>query len=165
MVEETTPSKDKGTTLWVPREFKEKIKQLSKRYSKPQWKLLLEALSMYEAQLRKPKMKEDFPIVDKIVWYMQKVSMSIGMLKANPTDENLQKTLNTIMQIKLRLGVDTGILERAVNDFVTLNKRQYKNGGIRHDHIDEATMEVNMALKSLLMEMMYKYILKEELKE
>jgi hypothetical protein len=155
-------AKVKGTTIWVPREFKTRVIELSKRYKKPQWKLLLEALSLYEAQLRKPKVKEDLPIVDKIVWYMQKLGMSIGILKANPTDENMQKTLNTITQVRDRLGIDTGVLERAVNDYVTINKKTFKNGSVKHDQIDEATMELNMALKSVLMEIMYKHILKEE---
>lgn len=155
-------AKVKGTTIWVPMEFKTRVIELSKRYKKPQWKLLLEALSLYEAQLRKPKVKEDLPIVDKVVWYMQKLGMSIGILKANPTDENMQKTLNTIAQVRDRLGIDTGVLERAVNDYVTINKRNFKNGGMRHDQIDEATMELNMALKSVFMEIMYKHILKEE---
>jgi hypothetical protein len=154
--------KVKGTTIWVPREFKTRVIELSKRYKKPQWKLLLEALSLYEAQLRKPKVKEDLPIVDKVVWYMQKLGMSIGILKANPTDENMQKTLNTITQVRDRLGIDTGVLERAVNDYVTINKKTFKNGSVKHDQIDEATMELNMALKSVLMEIMYKHILKEE---
>jgi hypothetical protein len=155
-------AKVKGTTIWVPMEFKSKVIELSKRYKKPQWKLLLEALSLYEAQLRKPKVKEDLPIVDKVVWYMQKLGMSIGILKANPTDENMQKTLNTITQIRDRLNIDTGVLERAVNDYVTINKRNFKNGSVKHDQTDEATMELNMALKSVLMEIMYKHILKEE---
>jgi len=155
-------AKVKGTTIWVPMEFKSKVIELSKRYKKPQWKLLLEALSLYEAQLRKPKVKEDLPIVDKVVWYMQKLGMSIGILKANPTDENMQKTLNTITQVRDRLGIDTGVLERAVNDYVTINKKTFKNGSVKHDQIDEATMELNMALKSVLMEIMYKHILKEE---
>jgi hypothetical protein len=155
-------AKVKGTTIWVPMEFKTRVIELSKRYKKPQWKLLLEALSLYEAQLRKPKVKEDLPIVDKVVWYMQKLGMSVGILKANPTDENMQKTLNTIAQVRDRLGIDTGVLERAVNDYVTINKRNFKNGSVKHDQIDEATMELNMALKSVLMEMMYKHILKEE---
>jgi hypothetical protein len=154
--------KVKGTTIWVPMEFKTRVIELSKRYKKPQWKLLLEALSLYEAQLRKPKVKEDLPIVDKVVWYMQKLGMSIGILKANPTDENMQKTLNTIAQVRDRLNIDTGVLERAVNDYVTINKRNFKNGSVKHDQIDEATMELNMALKSVLMEIMYKHILKEE---
>jgi replicative DNA helicase len=85
--------------------------------------------------------------------------MSIGELKALPTEENLQRTMKTIQQIKERLGVDTALLERAVNDYYRLlkgNKRE------REDEV-EARMEVNMALKSVLIEIVYKWILKEEL--
>ncbi len=151
--------REKGTTIWVPVEFKERVKQLAQKQGKAEWKILLDALALYETSLRKPRVKEELPIVDKVVWYVQKLAMSIGEFKANPTDENLQKTLKTIQQIKERLGVDTSILERAVNDYHRLLKGNRKE---REDEV-EARMEVNMALKSVLIEIVFRWILKEEL--
>jgi hypothetical protein len=152
----------KETTIYVPVEFKRKIKELSERTGKAQWRILLDALALYESTLRKPKMKEELPVVDKVVWYMQKLSMSIGALKENPSEANLEKTMKTIQQVKERLGVDTSLLERAVVDYVKLTSNTPQDPIEKHRVLDEATMEVNMALKSVLLEIVYRWILKEE---
>jgi hypothetical protein len=159
MAPEVTPQgRGKGTTIWVPIEFKEKVKALAEKQGKAEWKVLLDAVALYETSLRKPRAKEELPIVDKVIWYIQKLCMSVGELKANPTDENLNRTLKTIQQIKERLQVDTSLLERAVNDY----HRLLKGGGRGREDEVEARMEVNMALKSVLIEIVYKWILKEE---
>jgi hypothetical protein len=158
MSKEEIQRKAKGSSIWVPTEFKSRLVSLSKRYSIPQWKILLQALSLYETQIRKARTKEELPKVEKVIWYIQKLCMSIGSLKALPSQENVERTKATINQIKERLQVDTGILERAVNDFVSIAKLNNKE----HEKIDEATMELNMALKSVLIEIVYKHILKEE---
>jgi hypothetical protein len=152
----------KETTIYVPVEFKQKIKELSERTGKAQWRLLLDALTLYESQLRQPKIKEELPVVDKVVWYMQKLAMSIGALKENPSEENLNKTVKTIQQVRDRLGVDTGILERAVTDYVRLSGSAPQDPASRHRFLDEAAMEINMALKSVLLEIVYTHVLKEE---
>lgn len=152
----------KETTIYVPQEFKQKLKQLSERTGKVQWRVLLDALTLYESTLRRPKTKEELPIVDKIVWYIQKVSMSIGALKENPSEANLEKTMKTISQIRERLNVDTALLERAVVDYVRLVSNAPQDPIEKHRVLDEAVMEVNMALKSVLLEIVYTHILKEE---
>jgi hypothetical protein len=119
----------------------------------------LDALSLYETSLRKPKSKEELPVVDKTLWYIQKLSMSVGEFKASPTEENLQKTMRTVSQVKERLGVDTSLLERALVDYA----RMLKGGSREREEEAEARMEVNMALKSVLVEITYKWILREEL--
>jgi len=152
----------KETTIYVPAEFKQKIKELSARAGKAQWRLLLDALALYESTLRKPRVKEELPVVDKVVWYMQKLAMSIGALKEKPSEENLARTLNTIRQVKERLLVDTSLLERAVVDYVRLVSNPPSDPIERHRLEDEAKTEINMALKSVLLEMVYTHILKEE---
>jgi len=151
--------KGKGGTIWVPVEFKERVKALARKQGKAEWKVLLDAIALYETSLRKPRAKEELPVVDKVVWYVQKLAMSIGELKANPTEENLQRTTRTIQQIRERLGVDTALLERALTDYVRLLRGNRKE---REDEV-EARMEVNMALKSVLIEIVFRWILKEEL--
>jgi hypothetical protein len=73
-----------------------------------------------------------------------------------------RRLLKTTQQIRDRLGVDTSLLERAITEYV---RAMSVNGGDpvdRHELVDEVTLEVNMALKSVLIEIMYKHILKEE---
>jgi len=110
--------KSVSSTIYAPKELKERIRGLSEKLGRPQWKILLEALSFYETLVRKPKAKEELPTVDKVVWYIEKLCMSIGALKENPSDANLQKTLKTVSQVRERLGVDTSILEKAASDYV-----------------------------------------------
>ena len=152
----------KSTSIWVPVDLKDRIKKLSERYGKPQWKILLDALSLYETQLRKPRAKEELPVIDKITWYIEKLCMSIGALKENPSEDNLAKTSKTIAQIRERLGVDTSLLERAVGDYVKLVNKKTNDAIEKHRDLDEATMELNMALKTTLIEIIYRYVLKED---
>jgi len=151
-------------TVRVPAELDNRIVALAEKMRWAKWKVVLEAIAMYETFLRKPKAKEELPIIDKTLWYIEKICMSIGALKENPTNENLEKTKKTIQQIKDRLKVDTALLERAVEDyFNTVNTARKTNPVESHETIDEATIEVNMALKSILIEIIYRYILKEEI--
>jgi len=161
MVWEPQPKKAKGTTIYVPAELKERIRALSEKTGKVQWKVLLDALAFYETTVRQPRAKEELPVVDKVVWYMQKLSMSIGALKENPSDENISKTVKTMIQVRDRLGVDTSLLERAVVDYARLVRNAPEDPAERHRQVDEAIMEVNMALKSVLLEIVYKHFFKE----
>jgi len=162
---ETKATKSKGTTIYVPYELKERIDSLAKRYNKDRWKIVLEALSLYETSIRRARVKEELPVVDKVIWYIEKLAMSIGILKAVPTKENLQRTMKTIQQVRERLEVNTTILEKAVEDYVNAMSVQIDDPSRRHDVIDEATIELNMSLKSVLIEIIYKWVLKEETKE
>jgi hypothetical protein len=157
-----TPARSRWTTVRVPAELRDRLRYLSDRYGKPQWKVLLEALALYETSLRTPRSKEELPVVDKVIWYMQKLAMSVGVLKENPSDANLQKTQRTVQQIRERLGVDTGLLERAIRDYVAAARTEYGDPWDRHSTMDEVTMELNMALKSVLIEVVYRHVLKEE---
>jgi hypothetical protein len=149
----------KGATIWVPLEFKQRVRQLAQKQGKAEWRVLLDALSLYETSLRRPKVKEELPVVDKVLWYIEKLCMSVGEFKASPTEENLQKTMRTVSQVRERLGVDTSLLERALTDYARMLKGNKGEG----EEEAEARMEVNMALKSVLVEITYKWILREEL--
>ena len=150
-------------TVRVPAELDEKLKALSERTKWAKWKVILEAIAMYESFLRKPRAKGELPVVDKIVWYVEKLCMSVGALKERPVEENLRKTTKTVAQIRERLKVDTSLLEKAVVDYYdAANSPLEKGPDERHAVLDEATVELNMALKSVLLEIAYNYILKEE---
>jgi len=151
----------KRSSVSLPREIFDKLDSLSKRTRKSKQNIILEALSLYETQIRRPRIKEEFPVADKIIWYMMKLSMSIGALKENPTEINFNKTMKTISQIRDRLKVNTSIIEKAVQDFYISMRTLPEDPSLRHDVIDEATMEINMALKSVLIEIFFNYIYKE----
>ncbi|MFP3265240.1 MAG: hypothetical protein RXO54_05335 [Acidilobus sp.] len=152
----------KWTTIYAPQEFKDRVKALSEKTGKAQWKVLLDALALYETQIRKPRTKGDLPVVDKVIWYTMKLAMSVGALKERPDEETLNRTLKTVQQVKGRLGVNTALLEKAIKDYVSLANASAKNDEESHAALDEATMELNMALKSALVDIFFKHLLTEE---
>jgi len=152
----------KWTSIYVPQEFKDRVKALSEKTGKAQWKVLLDALALYETQLRKPRAKGDLPVVDKVIWYVEKLAMSVGALKERPDEEALNRTLKTVQQVKDRLGINTALLEKAVKDYVSIANASAGNDEESHAALDEATMELNMALKTVLIDIVFKHLLKEE---
>jgi len=153
-------------TVRVPAELDNRIAVLAGKMRWAKWRIILESIEMYETFLRKPRKKEELPIVDKVVWYIEKLAMSIGAFKENTTSENLEKTKKTIQQIRERLKVDTSLLERAVEDYFSIiNMKRNIDEYEKHLTRDEATIELNMALKSVLIEIIYRYILKESIAE
>jgi len=159
VVEEKPKSqeKGKGSTVWVPKEFKARLVALSEKLKKPQWKVLLDALAFYETSLRKPKVKAELPVVDKVIWYIQKLCLSVGRFKENPCDENLARTLKTVGQVSERLGVDCSLLSRALEDYLAV----FKSGVRDHERLDEVDLELNMSLKSALLEILYRHVFLE----
>jgi len=149
--------KSKGSTVWVPREFKDRLVALSEKLKKCQWKVLLDALAFYETSLRKPKVKAELPVLDKIIWYVQKLCLSVGRFKERPCDENLARTLKTVSQVSERLGVDCSLLARALEEYLAF----FKSGLSNHEKMDEVDLELNMALKSVLLEIFYRHIFQE----
>ena len=81
-------SKVKWTTIKVPKEIRDKIREISESEGRAYWRVLTEAISFYVTQKKKPRVKEDLPALDKCSWYIAKVSMSVGALKENPNESN-----------------------------------------------------------------------------
>lgn len=145
-------SERKFKTLSIPQDLHERITEISKKLKVSKWRVIEQAISLLYTYIKKPYKKAEIPILDKVSWYIAKVGMSVGALKENPTKENYEKTKTTLNQVFERLLVDTETIERAVDNFI-----KTKN--------TEAKMEVNMALKMLILDIIYKHIYKEKQKE
>ena len=131
--------KIKWSTIKVPKEFLEKLREVSENEGRAYWRVLTEALSFYVTQKKKPKKKTELPILDKCSWYIAKVSMSVGALKENPTEKNLNYLRRTLEQIEERLGIDTSLLWKIANDYAKEQSTHNK-------------MELNMTLKMLIVD-------------
>jgi hypothetical protein len=140
--------------IYVPPEFKVRLDILSKRYGKAKWKMLLDALSLYETSLRKPKAKQKLPNLEKGIWYVMKLCMSVGAFKAKPDDASLQQTMKTVTQIKERLKIDTSLLEKVLQDYLAYAKANKLSG--------DMFMELNETLKLVVTDIVYNFVLKEE---
>lgn len=138
------PSKPSYTTILVPVELRDKVKELALRENKSQWKILEEAIGLYYTQKKRPKIKEALPIHDKVIWYIIKVSMSVGAFKENPTAENLSKLEKTVNQIAQRLKWvpynTASLLLKTAKIYLDSDDQSRK----------KASGEVNMALKMMV---------------
>jgi len=151
----------KWARITVPHELYLRIKERAEYRKVALWKVILDALSFYESITRKAGGIQELPNIDKAVWYMEKLAMSVGVLKASPTEENLRKTLRTLTQLRDRLGINVDTLERAVNDYFVVVGGLPDDPVERHERLDEVVLEVNMALKSVLFEILYRLVVKE----
>jgi len=131
--------KHEWTTIKVPRELRDKLREVSEREDKAYWKVVIEALSFYVAQKRKATLKEQLPKLDKASWYIAKCAMSVGALKENPSEANLQYLKRTLAQIEERLGVDTKLLARVAEEYARLKSVK-------------ARVELNGTLKMLIVD-------------
>ena len=146
--------KSRGAQIYVPNEFKVRLDLLSRRYGKTKWKILLDALSLYETSLRRAKAKQELPHLEKGIWYVMKLCMSVGAFKAKPDDSSLQQTMKTINQVRERLKIDTSLLEKALQDYLAHAKANKLSS--------DAIMELNETLKLTVTDIVYNYMLKEE---
>jgi len=136
------------TTIKVPTELREFIRLLALRENKAEWQVLTNAVSFYYAQTKKPRIKEDASILDKVSWYITKIGSSVGEFKANPTPENFEKLKKTAAQIQERLGVDTSLLVRVAEAYM-----RYRD--------EDSRMELNAALKMLILDIIYRKLVEE----
>jgi len=141
--------KIRWTTIKVPVELRDKINELAQRLDKPAWKVIMNAISFFDEQLRNPRLKETLPMVDKVSWYIAKIGMSVGEFKANPTNDNLERLKKTAQQIQERLGVDVGLLIRVAEAYM-------------RDPNPDNRMELNATLKMLILDIIYKKLVREE---
>jgi hypothetical protein len=111
----------------VPAYFKEKLKQLSEREKRAIWQILYDAFSYYESQKRRPKIKEELPMLDKVSWYIAKVSMATCWYLATLSDTNYELTVKTISEAGARLGVDMSELLNVLSTFKNIKQKTSKH--------------------------------------
>jgi len=143
-----TQKQIRWTTIKVPVELREKVKDLAKKEGKVAWQIIQDSIAFYYAQKQKPKVKEDASLIDKISWYIAKISMSVGEFKASPTPENLERLRKSADQIQERLGVDTSLLIRNAEAYM-------------RDPDTDNRMELNASLKMLILDIIMNKLVKE----
>jgi len=77
-----------------------------------------------------PVFRDETPIpeeVDRVSWYITKVSASWGSLRENPSSENLSRFVKTVNQIAQRLGIPAGDLVAAAEYFYKVRSEKAKS--------------------------------------
>jgi len=111
----------------VPNTLKEKLKQMSEREKRAIWQIIYDAFTYYESQKRKPRIKEDLPMLDKISWYIAKISMAVSWYLATLSDINYLLTVKTITDTGARLGVDMSELLSVLETFKNIKQKTPKH--------------------------------------
>jgi len=147
---ETQPkSARRWTTVRIPTELRDYIRNLAMRENKTEWQIIMDSVSFYYAQKQKPRVKEEASILDKVSWYITKLATSVGAFKENPSEENLLRLKKTAEQVKERLGVDTSLLVRVAEAFMN-----YRD--------EDSRMELNAALKMVILEIILNKLAREQ---
>jgi len=136
------------TTIQVPVELRDMIKNLALRENKTEWQIIMDSVSFYYAQKQKPRVKEEASILDKVSWYITKLATSVGAFKENPSEQNLEKLKKTAQQVQERLGVDTSLLVRVAEAYMN-----YRD--------EDSKMELNAALKMIILEIILQKLARE----
>ena len=90
----------------IPKEIHDEIKNQAQREKTAIWKILTRAWSYWRTTNRNHHVKHSD--LDKIAWYIYKLSSSVGELRGFPKPGNLKQLEKTCQQIQKRLGVNTG---------------------------------------------------------
>lgn len=145
----------KMTTIIVPKELRDTIKALADSENKSQWRIVQEAISFKYTEKKNPTIKTNLSHADKISWYLCKVLMSIGELKASPTKENLNRLEKTLIQVADRLKLphnNVNLLLRIARDYVSSDENIRK----------QIRSEINSVAKMVAIDIMGSDIQTEE---
>lgn len=144
---ESMSEQTRWTSIRVPVELRDLIRDVSEKEGKAYWRVLVEAMSFYVTLKRKPYKKGELDVLEKASWYIAKALMSIGIFKENPTEENYRRLERTLNQIKERLGVNVDYILRVARTYLMVQDR-------------EGRIELNMSAKILVFDIIYNKILK-----
>ena len=92
-------------SIKVPAEIHAHVRELRERLQKPAWQVIAEALSFYDAMLRKSGHFSRASEMDKIAYYIVKLASSAAYFKKEPTKENMERFLQVAEQLEKRLGI------------------------------------------------------------
>jgi hypothetical protein len=152
------------SSVYVPDELKQRIEFYSKVHGKPMWRVVMDAMTFYEmfykGKLEDKTGETKFPELAKAVWYIIKLSMAVGALKADTSPQRAEMLQRAIKQVRERLGVDTSMLERAVYDYIQtkLNSDGEKtNPDLQRD----VEIELTNALKLVVLDILYNTLTKQ----
>jgi len=121
-------------TVWksidVPEVLHSKIKELALRERRAMWQIIFDAILYYESQKRKPKIKQELPLLEKVSWYIAKASMAVCWYLATLRDENFDLTMKTLSDIGSRLGVDVSELQSVLTTYKNIKKKTSKHRAV-----------------------------------
>ena len=137
----------KWTTIRVPKELADLLKKMSEEKGMAYWKVIMNAISWYNAVAKDTRRRDEIPLLDKISWYIVKLSYSVSKFKDEPSENNLNWLTKMVGQIYERLKVDVSYILRTAKAYMESRSK-------------DDLIELNMAWKMAITDIIYYGFLK-----
>jgi len=119
-------SRSRWTMIRVPEEVRDLVKDIADKDGRAQWKVVLEAVSLYDSFRRRPKTKSKLPLIEKTAWYITKLATSFGAFKENPNEPNFKYLKERVEELRDRLSVDADILLKMAEYYMATNDQSLR---------------------------------------
>jgi len=144
----------------VPEEVKELIRDIADKDGRAQWKVVFEAVSLYDSFRRRPKTKSKLPLIEKTAWYITKLATSFGAFKENPNEPNFKYLKERVEELRDRLSVDADILLKMAEYYMATNDQALRT---------KIKIDMNSAFKQIVKDLittqLFELVSVEELTE
>jgi len=105
----------KWSTIKIPGELRVRLWRIARKEGRGMWRVINDALDFYE--LHKPRSKEEFKVWEGAGRYIVRLAFHAGLLKARPSEENLEQLRKVCRQLEEELGVKTEQLVKAAEAY------------------------------------------------
>lgn len=130
--------KEGWTTLHVPKEVLDEIKQIREKENEATWKIIIKALRFYDANKKKEEPDETW--IDEVSYFIMKLSLLLSRFLDNSNSNNFNLILSRLEEIKRILNVDVSNLENLVSEY-------------KKNHDDKTKIKILDAYKDLIKRM------------
>lgn len=109
----------------VPKEVKAQWVSRAKSEGIATWVLLHKCFSFYYTVFRK-HFQYDVDRLSKAIWYIEKLSLSVGAFKTLANERNYYQVLKNIEDIENRLGIDLSDLRICIDRYMRKKSKSNK---------------------------------------
>lgn len=129
-----------------------RIKEIAKKTKSKNITVIRQSVDIYYNMVIKPARKSEIPDINKISWYIFKLSQSIGELKQNCNEDNYNYLIKNLEDFEKRLGIDTKYFAEIIDKF-------YKNECKKNS---STYIEINDNAKLIITSLLEKMIKNDE---
>jgi len=132
----------KWAMIKVPVEVRDRLLGIARGEGRGIWRIINDALDLYE--VHKPRSREEFKVWEGASRYIVRLAFYAGLLKARPSEENLEQLRKVCRQLEEELGVKTEQLVKVAETYA-------------RDPSEDNAAELISAAKIAAIEILYRY--------
>jgi len=106
----------KWAMIKVPVEVRDRLLRIARGEGRGIWRIINDAVDLYE--VHRPRSREEFKVWEGASRYIVRLAFYAGLLKAKPSEENLEQLRKVCRQLEEELGVKTEQLVKAAEAYV-----------------------------------------------